>query len=196
MPHLTQSPNVVRNKLDMLKKLTGYLFAVIGFVGFGFFRTYKSSVIPFSTLWFVVSIFIGLVGLYFVYISQSKKLSKQEKYNKECFDRLKQNGEKIVLTVDNCEIRENNYYEEVTDQRHYKMQAIDALYNPNENYKQNYIEQTAIIYNYINGDKKIRMTSQSFPFAIDTLTSYIENELLFLYVNRFDKNEYAFEIIV
>ena len=180
----------------MLKKLTGYLFAVIGFVGFGFFRTYKSSVIPFSTLWFVVSIFIGLVGLYFVYISQSKKLSKQEKYNKECFDRLKQNGEKIVLTVDNCEIRENNYYEEVTDQRHYKMQAIDALYNPNENYKQNYIEQTAIIYNYINGDKKIRMTSQSFPFAIDTLTSYIENELLFLYVNRFDKNEYAFEIIV
>jgi hypothetical protein len=52
-----------------------------------------------------------------------------------------------------------------------------------------------IDYNYNDGFKKIRMTSQSFPFGVDTLRYYIENKSLILYVNLLDKTEYAFEII-
>ena len=97
--------------------------------------------------------------------------------------------------IDNCEIRENNYYEEKNDERLSKIQAIDALYNPNENYKQNYIEQTAIIYNYDIGYKKIKMTSQSFPFSTGILINYIENKSIMLYFNKLDETDYAFEII-
>lgn len=179
----------------MLKNIAGYLFAAIGFIGFGFFSNYEGSIIPYSKFLFVISILIGLFGLFLIYTSKSKKLYEQEKYHQESLERLKQNGEKILLTVDNCEIRENSYYEESSDQINYKMHAIDAWYNPNENYKENYIERSAIIYNYYNGDKKIRMTSQSFPFAAGTLRNYIENKLLFLYVNRLDKTDYIFEII-
>ena len=177
------------------KKLTGYLFAAIGFIGFGFFKNYEGSIIPFSMLWFVVSILIGIIGLYLIYTSKSRKVSKQERYNEVHLDQLKQNGEKILLTIDNCEIRENNYYEEANDERFYKIQAIDAMYNPNENYKQIFVEQTAIIYNYNDGYKKIKMTSQSFPFGTETLRNYIENKSLVLYVSRLDKTDYAFEII-
>ena len=179
----------------MLKKISGYLFAAIGFIGFGFFRNYEGSIISDAKLWFVVSILIGLLGLYLIYTSKSKKGAKQEKVYQECLERLKQNGEIIMLTVDNCEIRENNYFKEINDQRNYKMQAIDALYNPNENYTQTYIEQSALIYNYNNDGEKIRMTSQSFPFAAGTLTNYIDHKLVFLYVNRLDKTDYVFEII-
>lgn len=179
----------------MLKKLTGYLFAGIGFIGFGFFRNYNGSVIPYSTLWFFLSIAVGLIGLYLIYFTKSNKLTKQEKYNKKRLDRLKQSGEKILLTVDNCEIRENNYYEEVIKESSSRVQQIDALYEPNRNYRQDYIEQSAIIYYYKIGDKKQRMTSQSFSFNAKTLTNCVENKMLFLYVNRFDKNDYAFEII-
>ena len=179
----------------MFKKLTGYFLVGIGFIGFGFFKNYKGSLIPFSKLWFFLSIAIGLLGLFLIYFTKSSRLSKQEKYNKERLDRLKQSGEKIFLDVDNCEIRENNYYEEVINETSSRVQQIDALYEPNRNYRQDYIEQSAIIYYYKVGDKKHRITSQSFPFNAKTLTNYVENKKLVLYVNRFEKNEYAFDII-
>jgi len=179
----------------MLKKLTGYLFATIGFIGFGFFRNYNGSVVPYSTLWFFLSIAIGLVGLGMIYLTKSTKLSKLEKYNKERLDRLKQGGERILLTVDNCEIRENNYYQEVINESSTRVQQIDALYDPNRNYHQDYHEQSTVIYYYQTGDKKHRMTSQSFSFNTKNLTNYVENKMLVLYVNRFDKNDYAFDLI-
>ena len=179
----------------MLKKFTGYLLAGTGFIGFGFFRNYKGSVIPYSTLWFFLSSAVGLVGLCFIYLTKSNRLSKQEKYNKERLERLIQSGERILLTVDNCEIKENNYYEEVINESSSRVQQIDALYDPNKNYRQDYIEQSAIIYYHKIDDKKHRMTSQSFPFNVKTLTNYVEKKMLVLYINRFDKNDYAFDII-
>lgn len=179
----------------MLKKFTGYLLAGTGFIGFGFFRNYKGSVIPYSTLWFFLSIAVGLVGLCFIYLTKSNKLSKQEKYNKERLERLIQSGERILLTVDNCEIKENNYYEEVINESSSRVQQIDALYDPNKNYRQDYIEQSAISYYHKIGDKNHRITSQSFPFNAKTLTNYVEKKMLVLYINRFDKNDYAFDII-
>jgi hypothetical protein len=178
----------------MLKKLTGYLLAGIGFIGFIFFKSYKGTAIPYLTLWLFLSIFVGLLGLALIYLAKSNKLAKQEKYTKERLDRFKQSGERILLTVDNCEIRENNYYEEIINKSSSSIQQIDALYDPNRNYSQKYIEQSAIIYYYTIGDKKLRMTSQSFPFNAKTLIGYVEKKWLVLYVNRLDKNDYAFEI--
>ena len=179
----------------MLKKLTGYLLAGIGFIGFGFFRYYKGSVIAYPTLWFILSIVIGVVGLALISFTKSKRLSKQEKYNRERLDRLKQKGEKIVLTIDNCEIRANNYYEEVINESSSSIHQIDALYDPNRNYRQRYVEQSAVIYYYKSGDKRYRMTSQAFPFNAGTLTNRVKNRMLVLYVNRFEKNDYAFDLI-
>ena len=133
-------------------------------------------------------------GLALVYFGKSRRLSKQAKYNKERLDRLKQTGEKILLSLDNCEVRENNYYEDVEPDNSSKIQQIDALYDPNRNYKQNYVEQSAIIYYYTATGKRIRMTSQSFPFNADLLKRHIENNKAYLFVNRFNKQDYEFEI--
>jgi len=178
----------------MLKKIIGFIFVAIGFIGFGFFRNYEGAVIPYSALWFVISIVIGVFGLYLIYISKSTKISKQEKFNRERLNKLKQSREKIILTVDNCEIRENNYYEEVIPDSSSRVQQIDTLYDANRNYKQNYIEQSAIIYYYNTTDRKLKMTSQSFAYNANMLTNYVENSKVALFVNRFDKNDYAFEI--
>lgn len=179
----------------MLKKIAGYFFAGIGFSSFAFFINYEGSVISFSTVWLIVSLLVGVVGLYLLSASKTSKIFRQEKLNEKHVVQLKQNAEKILLTINNCEISENNYYEEANDARLYKAREIDALYDPNENYTQKFIEQTVIVYNYNDGFKKIRMTSQSFPFGVDTLRYYIENKSLILYVNLLDKTEYAFEII-
>jgi hypothetical protein len=129
-----------------------------------------------------------------LYLSQKSKLTSQENFNRDRLERIKQNGERILLSVDNCEIRENNYYEEVISNGSSRIEQIDALYSPNRNYKQNYIEQSAVIYYYKIGNEKHRMTSHSFSFNAKILTQYIENKKLVLFVNRFDRNEYAFSI--
>ncbi len=176
----------------MVKKLLGYLLATIGFIGFGFFRNYHGTLIPLSIIWFFVSILIGIVGIYLIFTSKTVKHTTQEKYNTERLKNLKQNGEKILLTVDNCEIRENSYYEEVAQRSSSYVQTIDALYEPNRNYEQKFIEQSAIVFYYTNGDQKIRMTSQSFFMNAKTLQNYIQDKMINLYVNRLDKNDYFF----
>lgn len=179
----------------MLKRFTGYLLATTGFTGFVFFINYNGSAIPYAILWLIISIAAGLAGLGLIYFTKSTKLSQQEEYNKQRLDRLKRSGERILLTVDNCEIRENNYHEEVIIESSSRMQAIDALYDPNRNYRQEYIEQSAIVYYYKTGDKKLRMTSQSFPFTANTLRNHVEKQTVALYVSRFDKNDYAFDFL-
>jgi hypothetical protein len=65
----------------MVKKLLGYLFAAIGFVGFGFFRNYDGSLISLSALGFYVSMGIGVIGVYLITTSKSAEDSRQEKFN-------------------------------------------------------------------------------------------------------------------
>ena len=176
----------------MLQRFIGYTLCCIGFIGYGYFNHYKGSLIPYSTFWVIVSIIIGLIGVYIAY--RKPQTLKQERINEELLERLKQNGEKIIMDKDTCEIRENNYYEEEINEDMSRSQAFDALYDPNRNYKQNYIEQSAIIYYYNSGGKKYRMTSQSFPFNAEQLSHYVWERAVILYVNRANKAEYAFEL--
>jgi hypothetical protein len=97
----------------MLQRITGYTIACIGLLGYGYFKSYKGSLIPYPTVWLFVSVAIGLLGIYIA--TRKRKVSQQEAYTKALLKKLKQSGEKIVLTNDNCEIRENNYYEEHID---------------------------------------------------------------------------------
>ena len=178
----------------MFKKLAGWFFIVVGFVGGAFFKNYKGSLIPLSSIWFFISILFCIVGFFLIYTSKLKKNTRQEKYNKERLNRLKLNGEKILLTVENCEIKENNYYEEIMNESDHRAQAIDALFDPNRNYKEHHVEQSAIIYTYFDANKKVRMVSATFPFDGKILAGYIERKMICLYVNRFDNNDFAFDI--
>jgi hypothetical protein len=180
---------------DMLKKLIGYLFATFGFLGYVFFKNYKGSDIPYPSPCYILCSILGLAGLFLIYKSKSSSISDQERFNQEILNRLKQKGERILLTLDNCEIRENNYYQETIKEGVLISEVYDALYDTNRNYHQDYIEQSAIIYYYKTDGKKNRMTSQSFSFNAATLTNYVKNKKIVLYVNRFDKEDYAFELI-
>jgi hypothetical protein len=178
----------------MIKKIIGLILSIIGLLGFGFLKNYKGSSITYSTLWLFLSIVVGILGLVLIYISKSNKLSKQDKINNEKLEKLMQNGEKVFLTIKNCEIRENNYFEEANINGYSSIKQVDALFDANRNYSQNYIEKSAIIYYHKIGDTKHRMTSQTFSFSANSLRSYVENQKLVLYINKNDNNDYVFSI--
>src|SRR5580765_4980179 len=87
---------------------------------------------------------------------------------------LKQHGEKIILDLDNCDIKENNYYEDIASKMLLPAQTDD--------YREQYIVQSVIIYNHEKNGFSEKYVSQTFPVDTITLESHILNNEIILYV--------------
>ncbi len=176
----------------MVQKIAGYIIAGIGLIGLGYFRRYHGTVIPYPFLWLIVSGLVCIAGIWMVGSAGKKKLLGKEQEDDARVDKLMRSGEKILLTTGNCETKENSYHREIDNESMSKAEMLDASFYPNRNYRQEFIEQSAIIYQYQGAGKQIRMVSQSFPFSKNSLTAMVENKQLHLYINPFDKNDYVF----
>ena len=99
---------------------------------------------------------------------------------------LKLHGEKIILDLDNCDIKENNYYEDITN-------SDLALIRGDSGYKEKYVVQTVIIYNHTRNGVTERFISQTLSLDTVTLESHILNNDIILYVDTFDRSKYFFD---
>ena len=98
---------------------------------------------------------------------------------------LKRQGEKITLDLDNCDIKENNYYEDITNRG---LALIDT-----DAYKEKYIVQTVIVYNHTRNGVTEKFVSQTFSLDTVTLESHILSNDIVLYVDTFDRSKYFFD---
>jgi len=137
----------------MIKKLPAYIIAGIALIGVVFFSYYKGDLISYTTLWLILSIIVFVITFYIAYTARTKKeiITTSEYSNR--LNKLIASGEQIKLDIDSCDIKENNYYEEIHNQRTPDIQSVDAIFDPNENYEEEYIDQSAIIYFHKIGDK-------------------------------------------
>jgi hypothetical protein len=98
---------------------------------------------------------------------------------------LKRKGEKITLDLDSCDIKENNYYEDITS-KGLALIDIDA-------YTEKYIVQTVIVYNHTRNGVTEKFVSQTFSLDTITLETHILNNEIILYVDTFDRSKYFFD---
>jgi len=178
----------------MIKKLFGYTIAGIAFIAIIFFRHYKGYLISYPMLWAILSIIALGLGLYVVFTSKTKKEIVTAAKSLNHRNQLIATGEQIKLDIDSCEIKENNYYEEIPNHVPLDAQLIDTIFDPNENYREKYVAQSAIVYFHKTGEKMEKYISQVFPFGTEALTLYILNNDIILYVDRFDRNNYLFDL--
>jgi hypothetical protein len=99
---------------------------------------------------------------------------------------LKQHGEKITLELDNCDIKENNYYEDITNRGLTLLDAADSN-------REEYIVQTVIVYSHTRNGFTEKFISQTFSLDTITLESHILNNDIVLYVDVFDRSKYFFD---
>ena len=137
---------------------------------------------------------IAVIGFYLLRKSNKTKLSKQESYNQKRLESLKLHGKAIPLTIDNCEVRENSYHEEIIKETYSRVQVFDSLYDPNRNYNQRFVQQAAIIFYPDPREKKTRMTSQSFQCDAERLRIHLASGRLTLYVNKDNEKDYVFDL--
>ena len=100
---------------------------------------------------------------------------------------LKTSGEKIKLDLDNCDIKENNYYTDITKRG---LSKFEIAYS---GYREQYVEQSIIFYYHKSGDVIEKYISQIFSINVITLESHILNNDIVIYVDRFDRNKYLFD---
>ena len=177
----------------MARKIIGYAVAVAFFLCSIYLDNYNGNLISHAGLWEIVSICVGLLAAYIAITSKSGKVAKQEADNKEKINRLRQIGNRIIVSLDDCEIKENNYYEEVS-RGSSRVQSVDSLYDPNENYSQKEVDQSVIVYWYKQGISKYKIISQVFSHDAVSLSVFVENKQVVLYVNPDNKDDYLFEL--
>ncbi len=175
------------------KKYLGYALLIFAFISYKLRHTISIAILN-PELIIGIDVLLGTAGIFLAIHGEKQTSNKKDQEHESLLKRLRSNGERTKLNPTNCEVRENNYYEEVVDNGIGTGTVADALYDPNRNVRQNYVTQTAIIYYYQTGQQKLRLTSQTFPYSAETLKRLLNNDCVILYVDRFNKNEYAFDI--
>ena len=113
-------------------------------------------------------------------------------FKKSKIEEIKNNAEKIELDFDLCEFKSGTYFHDVTDENISSINLISPGLSFDET-KTERVLNSSLIYSYkISG--KTENYTDSFPFDIITLKFYVLNHKIVLYVNRFDRSKYFFDL--
>ena len=171
----------------MLRNIISYTLIGIGFLGLGYFRSYHGNLIPVPFLWFILSIVILGIGIFFSLLFKRKKVIADSESQ---LSQLKSNGEKIILDIEFCEFKTNDFQEIVDSIKLSGIQMYDALYNEAYNYTTADRNQTVIIYSH----KNEKFVSPIFSIDEITIQARIMQRLAILYVDKFERTKFYFEL--
>ena len=185
---------MLRNSLLILS----FLLLIVAFLGHTYFGHYTGTLIPKPFLFQIASWIIGFIGIalvFFVFKNKTTGINMEITAWKET---LKLNGEKILVTLPECEIKENFYYEEVDRVHSSKAQSYNAMIGQGyRNVEKQSRYATVVVYNYTNpktGELKkfISPIIQKDKISLDFLLN--EKKETFIYVDRNDPNTYFFDL--
>lgn len=172
------------------KQFISLILIIAGLFGFYFFKNYEGSSIPYPSLWMICSIGLGLIGLFslFHYPKVDSKLI--EKYEEE-IRQVKAKSEKITIEIDKCEFTNTGYFKEIKVGKHDWMARVlftDEIQN------EEHIHQSGLIYQTTSSSGLEKFYSPAFPFDKTTLQFYVLNKKVKLYIDRFNRDNYFFEV--
>ena len=175
-----------------MKNGTGYLFLGLGTLGFLFFLIYGGAAIPEREMWFVLSIVMAGVGGYWVL---RRKWEKARVDNAAQFSHsydLRYNGEKIRVTLDNCEVKSRSYQQDITN---YGLPSRIEMYNGNRNYKTKEVLQTYIVYYKIINGVEYTFVSDARSVSREVMRRFLEGQKgVDLYIDKNDATIYMFDL--
>jgi hypothetical protein len=165
---------------------------IAGLIGYLFFGHYRGEMISSPLLYLIGSIGSFLIGLLLRLTSKTKKEINAETGMANEIARLKANGERILLNFDNCEFRTNSYQEEIQNER--EARSYDVLFNQDTPIATKDVIQSSLAYINKTGDIVEKFNSPLFPVSEVSLKASVLNGQVWLYVDRFNRSKYHFEI--
>ena len=179
-----------------MRIIFGSLLIIVSLFGTIFFRKYNGTVIPYPTLWHLLSIALGFLGAWLIYISVKKARRVAGQHINAEIEKFKSNAERIELDFDKCEFKSGSFSHQVEDPN---MSAVKFMVPGSlasyidttitENVIQSYLTYTDTIHG-----ETYKFISHSFPFDHATLKYHVLNHNILLYVDRFNREKYLFDI--
>jgi hypothetical protein len=177
-------------------KLTrvGIILIIIGIACFLTLYIYQGETYLSRTLLYIAFLILLLLGGFLIFVHRTLMAPKQELYDRTSREHFVLNGFVIPITIDNCIIKENNYREEILQDGYSgKYKLFDEIYDPIRNTEFRDIEQSVIIYNYIDESSRIRMISRTFNYDANKLRFYVNRGSVTLHIDKINKNQYMFK---
>jgi hypothetical protein len=178
-----------------IKFIIGTLLFVIGLVTWLFFRRYNGEVIPVPIVWYFTGIACMLFGLLQIRKGYSQ-LNKQVIIDLQAeVNNFKLTADKILVDLNSCEIKANNYTEQVVDQRSYRSQAFDTMRGSPKKYGDIYINQAMLIFETEKYGQKERYYSPTIYKDEITLRFLLDKQKeTYLYIDKNNREKYYFDL--
>jgi hypothetical protein len=190
----------------MVRKIIAYILFVLGAIIVLFFRHYRGNLIPFeySIIYYLIGTGMWLGGYFLLRSKENGKNTKQAIELRKLVDEIKITGEKIVVNLEECEIKENSYTEEVDKYRNETMttpsiigdiQFWDGLYDSRYNSKMVDVNQSVLIFKYLHNGVEEKFISKIIPRTKEDLKFklYFQKNTL-LYVDRNNRKRFYFDL--
>jgi hypothetical protein len=178
-----------------MRIIVGLLLIIVCFLGTIFFSHYNGTVIAYPILWYVSFVILGSLGMWLISSSIRKAKRVINQVVGTQLEKLKSNAEKIELDFDKCEFKSGSFSDDVDDPNISTIKLFapgSAAFietKTTETVIQSYLTYTGIINSTV-----CKFVSQSFPFDKETLKYYVNNHNIALYVDRFNREKYLFEL--
>lgn len=162
-----------------------------------FLWSYEGEVIRSPRMLQVMCFVVAAVCFWALTKKGNKKLQEPSgKYLEylEEVKRFKEKAEVIVPDHDACEFRNGTYYHEVEDKDISWMASGSHIIKREEVTKTEKVVQSSFLYHHHEGGTIKKYASRGFPFDKIALQLYVMNGKIKLYVDRFDRSKYIFEL--
>lgn len=181
--------------LTKLKQIAGILLLLLAFVGVLFFRHYTGSIIPYPSLFYLVCLALGICGAWILYSAESGQHTKAVNNWLAAKNDFKLKAEKIKLDIDQCEFRSGTFTHEVRDTNMELVKVIAPIhFHGAEFTKMETVVKSYLLYRPAVSGPVSCYFSNSFPVDTKTLEYYVLTNKIALFVNRFNREQYLFDI--
>lgn len=175
-----------------MRLIIGSFLIIVSFLAAFWFRKYNGTLIPYPILLFLACVVIGGGGIWLVYSSLKRSIRRESDQHLAQRLKFKATAEKMKVQFDFCEFKDASYFEEVRDER---LGLISLASPASLAQKDTAIQRknkSSLIYR--PPQQQEEFVSGSFHLDATTLKTYVLQDRLFLFVDRFDRTKYFFEM--
>jgi hypothetical protein len=171
-------------------KVIGVVFILLGIIVHIFFTQNYGSLIPYQLLMHLLGIALIPAGIFLIFFDARKKSGKKVNNSAESWYYLKESGDKIIINLEDCDFKSNDYAVEMPDLQ----TQYDAFEGPEHRTHIENILQSMVIYTCKTGSHTESFLSPVYPIDIVSLKTHIMNHELILHVDPEDRSKYFFEL--
>jgi len=170
---------------------------IVALVGGIFLWSYNGEAIRSPKILQIACFTLSALSFWALTKTSNRKLKEPSGEYLEYLEKIKQfkaKAEIVVPDIDACEFRNGTYHHEVEDEDASWMAAGSSIMLREEVTKTEKVVQSSLLYYHKDGATTKKYASQAFPFDKVALQVYVMKGELKLYIDRFDRSKWFFEL--